>query len=135
MLYKITNTDRDEFISLILDEMERDLQTLETPDMKLQDVIKEDDETKGAELQAVLLLVMQEIETFSPKLVDMINHGLETVILGIISAGVYDLLKTAVQKYRNLKEYSPEKVLEIEMTDSVGKKITVRVSLGEILHK
>jgi hypothetical protein len=45
------------------------------------------------------------------------------------------MIKSAIIKYYRIKEYSDNKIIEIEITDSNNKVIKVKLTLKEILDR
>ena len=127
MIYTIRNSEEDEFIALILKEVENNLKNEEenVEGVTLVDVKKSNNGMKGLEIQEIVLMIQQTVNCLAPQI--------ESVGLGIISAVLYDVLKYAVNKYKKMNEYSPQKIVEIETEDDNGKKTKVKVTLEEIL--
>lgn len=135
MIYGISNVGNDEFIALILSEIGSDLKGTDDGNLHLEGIIKENDLSKGVDIQSIIVLVEQEVEIFAPDVLDAIGNGTLTVALGLISTAVYDLLKAAIRKFKKLKEYSPKKVIEIEIKDKDEHEITVKITLEDILNR
>lgn len=127
MIYTIRNSEEDEFIALILKEVENNLKNEEegVEGLALVEVKKSNNGMKGLEIQEIVLMIQQTLNTLEPQI--------ETVGLGILSAALYDILKNVINKYKKMNEYSSKKIMEIEKEDENGKKTKIKVTLEEIL--
>lgn len=135
MKYKITNLRNDEWISYVFLEMEKSLRRNDGTDIKLIDTESVKCETKGIDIQSILMFVQQQAETFGPEILKAAEKNVLPVIQSIVAAGIFELIKYQIQKYRRLKEYSPEKKIQIEITDDQNQTITFTMTVEEIMDR
>ena len=128
MIYRIRNIEKDDFIALVFEETVQNLKNAEEENsIILKEVINENSHSKGSEIQEIVLLIQETWKVISPQV--------ETVVLGLISAGFWDIMKGAIRKYRSLHEYSSTKMIEIEQEYIDGHKNKIKITIEEILDK
>lgn len=125
MIYKINNVNNDDFIALIFRELEANLKELNDTEIK---TVKISNQKKGLDFHSITMLANQ-VNTLIPA----ISSGGKEIALALLSSVIYDTIKSVILKYKRIEEYSDNKMIEIEITDSENKKIKVKISLKEFL--
>lgn len=110
--YRITNVANDGLVSAILQEVEREIKGNKDDRLQVVESEKQSLENKGICIGAILLAVAESIA----------------------AAVIYDLLKNVVKRFRKVKEYNPDAVIEIEYTN--GQEHTkIKITLNDIFDK
>lgn len=125
MIYKINNVNNDDFIALIFRELEANLKELNDTEIE---TVKISNQKKGLDFHSIIMLANQ-VNTLIPA----ISSGGKEIVLALLSSVIYDTVKSVILKYKRIEEYSDNKMIEIEITDSENKKIKVEISLKEFL--
>ena len=74
-------------------------------------------------------MLANQIDTIIP----IISSGAKDVAIGLFSSAIYEAIKASIVKHKRLKEYSDDKIIEIEITDTNNNNINVKVSLKDCL--
>lgn len=110
--FRITNIANDDLISVILQEIEREIDGRDDGCLTVIETNKQPVENKGLCICGILLAVAE----------------------GIVAAAIYDLLKLVINRFRNIKEYNPSAVIEIEYIND-QEHVKIKVTLDEILDR
>lgn len=127
MIYRLLNVEQDDFVASLLEELEYEIRNGENEKTRLENVVKSHKKTKGVEIQE---LVVQIANGYN-----MIEPIVESVLEGIIAAGLYDVIKGIVRRLSKTPDYASEKKIEIIQEDSEGHTCSLIITMREIVEK
>jgi len=127
MKYILENIEDDDFVAEVLSELRDEIFDEDNKNMEVTETVDSDRKTKGAEIFQLGI----EIADWC-----MENASfLESVISGIVAAGLYEKLKTIIDRLKRTQEYVPEKRMLIVREDDQGRREQIEITMQEILEK
>lgn len=127
MKYILQNVEDDDFVAEVLSELECEIGTGDSREMKVVETVKSDKVAKGVGIFGLVVEIAEWSKVNGPYL--------ENIMIGMLASGLYDLLKMIINRLKRIPEYKPEKKIQIVQEDNQGNRIELVITVREFLEK